>query len=107
MIERVVIPQARLSGWSVSGNQLNLTVSARTLQEINLMAQQIENEDIVDYCQVLNAATDTSYVYYEEIDEPEPDPDSDEEPEAIEPGVYYGVSAQVSVYLIAAAELGG
>ena len=99
MIERVVLPSAVLSGWSISGNQLSLTVSARTLQEINVIAQRLEDEDIVDYCQVTTAATDLKYEYYFDenghvIAAEDLDLESEEELEA-----YHGVTAQVTAFL--------
>ncbi len=88
MIERVVLPAARLSGWSINGNQLALTVTAQTLQEINVIAQRLESEEIVDYCQVTTAATETHY--YNDLTEEE-DP-------------IYGVTAQVTAFLSVPAE---
>ncbi len=105
MIERVVLPSSRLSGWSINSNQLSLTVSAKTLQEINLIAQRLENEEIVDYCQVTSAATDPNYEYYDDDDaasrsnEDAENEDGEEEREA-----YYGVTAQVTAFLVVPAE---
>ncbi len=88
MIERVVLPSSELSGWSISGNQLTLTVTAETLQEINVIAQRLEEEDIVSYCQVTKAATDTHYEYYGSGSRQSDDDNA-----------LYGVTAQVTAFL--------
>jgi len=62
LISRVVIPEAVVSSWDVKGNELSLTITGETLQQINLIAQKIEAEEIVDFCTVTTAATqDTWY----------------------------------------------
>lgn len=86
IIERVVLPAATLTGWSIKGNQLSLTVNAQTLQEINLLAQRLETEDLVDYCQVTTAATETRYDLVEEKLITNDDP-------------IYGVTAQITAFL--------
>ncbi len=95
MIERVVLPSSRLSNWAISGNQLTLTVTAETLQELNVIAQRLEMEDIVSYCQVTKAATDTHYEYYGSGSSQSDDDDA-----------LYGVTAQVTAFLKAPVEEG-
>ena len=57
LISRVVLPSADISAWEVKGNELTLTLTGNTLQEINLIAQSLEKEEIVDFCTVTTAAT--------------------------------------------------
>ena len=57
LIQRVVLPQAALSSWSVTGNVLTLDISRANLQEINLLAQQLNEDPLVDFCTVTTAAT--------------------------------------------------
>ncbi len=110
MIERVVLPQARMNSWSIKGNQLIMSVSSRTLQEINLLAQRLEEEENVDYCQVTAAETDTTYEFYDEnapvqttasTESKNADEAEGEEEEEVVRAVYYGVSAQITAYLVA------
>ncbi len=69
MIRRVVIPAADVSAWELKGNELTLTLTSNTLQEINLIAQKIEEEKIVDFCTVTTAATrDSQYRRSEDTD---------------------------------------
>jgi hypothetical protein len=57
LIQKVVLPQAQLSSWTVSGNLLTLNLARSSLQEINMLAQQLNEHDLVDYCTVTTAST--------------------------------------------------
>lgn len=61
MLNRVIIPEAHISGWTLSGNELNLPITGATLQRINLLVQQLEQESLVDFCTVQTAATNDAY----------------------------------------------
>ena len=63
MIRRVVAPKVQLDAWVINENTLQLTVTGKSLQEINLVAQSIEDEDIVDFCTVTTAATNEQNYY--------------------------------------------
>lgn len=63
MIRRVVAPKVQLDAWVINENTLQLTVTGKSLQEINLVAQSIEDEDIVDFCTVTTAATNENNYY--------------------------------------------
>lgn len=57
LIRRVVIPDADLSAWSLSGNELTLTIRGNNLQEINLLSQKLQDDPLVNYCTVSTANT--------------------------------------------------
>lgn len=57
LIRTMVIPYAEVSTWSVTGNQLTINLSAESLQQINLIVQQLEAQDLVDFCTVNTANT--------------------------------------------------
>ncbi len=57
LIRSVVLPRAEVSSWSLSGNILTINLNAETLQDINLLVQQLESEDMVDFCTVNTANT--------------------------------------------------
>ena len=59
LLRRGVLSKMSLDTWSVSGNVLTLSVSGKTLQEINMMMQSLLTEDMVDYCSVSTAQTST------------------------------------------------
>ena len=57
LIQRVILPKSELGNWFVTGNQLNLTITGKTLQEVNLLVQSLDEEALVDFCTVKTAAT--------------------------------------------------
>lgn len=57
LLDRVVLPQADVQGWQLEENELTLYVTGKTLQEVNLLGQRLEQEDLVDYCIVSTAET--------------------------------------------------
>lgn len=57
LLQKVVIPQAEVKNWSVSGNLLTINLMHSSLQEVNLLAQQLNEHELVDYCTVTTAAT--------------------------------------------------
>ncbi len=60
LIKRVVMPRAAVYSWSVSSNQLTVNLTGNTLQEINMIAQQLEADPLVDFCTVITATTDST-----------------------------------------------
>lgn len=62
LIQQVIIPKVVVDNWSVSGNQLSLSIVGSSLQTINLLVQELNAQDIVDFCTVRTASTtQTSY----------------------------------------------
>ncbi len=57
LIERVVLPTANLNSWNVRQNQLTLNVTLDTLQDTNMLAQILNEEDMVEFATVKNAVT--------------------------------------------------
>ena len=57
LIERVVLPAANLNSWNVRQNQLTLNVTLDTLQDTNMLAQILNEEDMVEFATVTNAVT--------------------------------------------------
>lgn len=88
LIQRVILPTMASGTWSLTGNQLSLSITGNTLQEINLMVQALNEEELVDFCTVKTATTDDyDYYYYRDYRDV-----ADE---------YSTVTAQISVYLVA------
>lgn len=57
LIRDMILPYAEVSSWSVAGNELTINMSAESLQQINLIVQQLEAQDLVDFCMVNTANT--------------------------------------------------
>lgn len=57
MIRRQVIDNNYVESWTLQGNLLTLYISGKTLQELNIVTQLLEQEELVDYCTVSTAST--------------------------------------------------
>ena len=57
LIRSVVLPRAEVSSWSVSNNILLINLNADTLQQVNLLVQELEADELVDFCTVNTANT--------------------------------------------------
>ena len=57
LIERIVLPSAQLNSWNIRQNQLTLNVTLNTLQDTNLLAQILNDEEMVEFATVKNAVT--------------------------------------------------
>ena len=57
LIERIVLPAAELNSWNVRQNQLTLNVTLDTLQDTNMLAQILNEDDMVEFATVKNAVT--------------------------------------------------
>ena len=64
MLERIVTQDAVVNSWSLKGNTMTLSLIGKTLQDLNLLAQRIGEEEIVDYCTV-SAAQNNTRIYGE------------------------------------------
>lgn len=58
LIQRIIIPEAALGAWSVTGNELSVNFTGNSLQEINLIVQKLEADPLVDFCKVTTAVMD-------------------------------------------------
>ena len=59
MLEGIVEPEANLGAMTFKENTLTATVTANSLQAVNLMAAKINEQPNVDYCTVATASTET------------------------------------------------
>lgn len=88
MMRRVVLPKATVDSWAIVENTLTMTITSSTLQEINGIREELNDEPIVTFVNISTAATgNLSYRdYYDENDI---------------------VTAQLTVYLLNQAEEAG
>lgn len=59
LLQRVVFPRTDVTSWDLSGNQLAMNIEGKTLQDINLTVEKLMEDELVDYCEINNATTDT------------------------------------------------
>lgn len=123
LIERIVLPEAQLDSWVVKQNQLTLNVTMDTLQDTNLLAQKLNEDEMVEFATVKNAVTNelekeepaaqaAAPAEGETTAEPAPETEAPAEGETPAEGeapaeggteeakeLLYNVSAQIIVYL--------
>ena len=58
LLQDIIFPKVTVGSWSLDGSQLTLPVTGATLEDINKLAQELNAQDLVDYCTVTTAATD-------------------------------------------------
>ena len=58
LIRNMILPYAEVTSWSITGNQLTINMNGESLQQINLIVQQLEQQPLVDFCTVNTANTD-------------------------------------------------
>ncbi len=87
LIRNVILPEAYIEGFSLKGNRMTVSVTDDTLQDINLIAQKLEEEAIVGFCTVTTAATNDRTLTTRLIEEA---------------GL---VTAQLNIFLVSAQEL--
>ena len=57
LIRDKVLPGYDLSSWTLHSNELTLVLGGETLQEINMLAQKLQDDPLVNYCTVSTANT--------------------------------------------------
>jgi hypothetical protein len=57
LLQRTVILRTEVSEWELKGNLLTVKVTGSTLEDINVTAQKLRDDTMVNYCQVDTAAT--------------------------------------------------
>ena len=57
LLRDVILPRVSVDAWNVKGNVLNVTMTADTLEEINLTVQKVDADALVSFCTVNNAKT--------------------------------------------------
>lgn len=59
LLDRMLLNRENItvSSWTLRDNLLSLELTGRTLQELNLACQQLEQEELVDYCTLTTAST--------------------------------------------------
>ena len=58
LLQDIIFPKVTVGSWSLDGSQLTLPVTGATLEDINKLAQELNAQDLVEYCTVTTAATD-------------------------------------------------
>ena len=83
LIRRIIMPRGQVNSWNLTGNVMTVNLSCDNLRVVNRTVQELENEEMVNFCTVNTAAT---------ID-------------ANRTAEYEGVTARITIYLNPAEEV--
>ena len=97
LMQRILWSGESAGAWNIRGNQLTVEVVRDSLQQINELARQMEQDPLVDFCTVTDAAM-TETEQRRTVDTP-PEDEGDEEGENETTVVVQSVKANVIVYV--------
>lgn len=52
LMDRLVLPSNAVESWTLHDNLLTLNIKGKTMQELNLVTQTLEQDELVEYCTV-------------------------------------------------------
>ncbi len=64
LIQKDILGRAEVGSWSVTGNEVSIPITGVTFTEIGSIVAQIEDEEIVDHCEVIAASTNDDGIVY-------------------------------------------
>ena len=67
LINKYILDRAQVGSWSVTGNEVSIPITGVTFQEIGQIVAQIEEDDMVDHCEVIAASTNDDGVVYNSL----------------------------------------
>lgn len=67
LINKYILNRAQVGSWTVSGNEVNIPITGVTFQEIGAIVAEIEEDDMVDHCEVIAASTNDDGVVYNSL----------------------------------------
>ncbi|MCR5544998.1 MAG: hypothetical protein K6F30_00775 [Lachnospiraceae bacterium] len=57
LINTYIISKANVGSWSITGNEVNIPITGVTFQEIGSIVAELEEDEMVDHCEVVAATT--------------------------------------------------
>ncbi len=65
LIDKYVRSEAIVGSYSISGNEISLPITGVTFSEIGYIVGRLEDDPLVDHCEVLAASSDDSGIVYD------------------------------------------
>ncbi|MCR4673423.1 MAG: hypothetical protein K5675_00300 [Lachnospiraceae bacterium] len=65
LINHYILDKANVGSWSISGNEVNIPITGVTFQEIGGIVADLEQDEMVDHCEVVAASTSDEGVVYD------------------------------------------
>lgn len=57
LLEQIVVPKATISAWQITGNQMTVELSDKTLEDVNRIVQELEEDPLVNFCTMTTATS--------------------------------------------------
>lgn len=67
LLQRVILPRTEVSDWNLTENRLSISIEGKTLQDINATVQKLLEDELVSYCEVSTATTETGTSRYQRL----------------------------------------
>jgi hypothetical protein len=64
LINKYILGRAQVGSWTITGNEVNIPITGVTFTEIGQIVAQIEEDDMVDHCEVIAASTNDDGIVY-------------------------------------------
>lgn len=64
LINKYILGRAQVGSWTITGNEVNIPITGVTFTEIGQIVAQIEEDDMVDHCEVIAASTNDEGIVY-------------------------------------------
>ena len=64
LINKYILNRAQVGSWTITGNEVNIPITGVTFTEIGQIVAQIEEDDMVDHCEVIAASTNDEGIVY-------------------------------------------
>jgi hypothetical protein len=67
LINKYILNRAQVGSWTITGNEVNIPITGVTFQEIGSIVAEIEEDELVDHCEVIAASTNDDGIVYNSI----------------------------------------
>ncbi len=64
LINKYILNRAQVGSWTITGNEVNIPITGVTFTEIGQIVAQIEEDEMVDHCEVIAASTNDDGIVY-------------------------------------------
>ena len=64
LINKYILDKAEVGSWTISGNEVSIPITGVTFHEIGNIVAEIEEDSMVDHCEVIAASTNDNGIVY-------------------------------------------
>lgn len=64
LINKYILDKANVGSWTITGNEVSIPITGVTFQEIGSIVAELEEDALVDHCEVIAASTNDDGIIY-------------------------------------------